>query len=90
MCWCMKGIEADTGKRLTEIVKEYTDTPTAIWVGPGHVQDFTRGIPNCMVIDSDDKALKERLVQAFSSRLIRFITAMICWAMKLALLPKMS
>ena len=25
-----------------------------------------------MVIDSDDKALKERLVQAFSSRLIRF------------------
>ena len=69
---CMKGIEADTGKRLTEIVKEYTDTPTAIWVGPGHVQDFTRGIPNCMVIDSDDKALKERLVQAFSSRLIRF------------------
>ena len=61
-----------TGKRLTEIVKEYTDIPTAIWVGPGHVQDFTRGIPNCMVIDSDDKALKERLVHAFSSRLIRF------------------
>ena len=27
---CMKGIEADTGKRLTEIVKEYTNTPTAI------------------------------------------------------------
>ena len=69
---CMKGIEADTGKRLTEIVKEYTDKPTAIWVGPGHVQDFTRGIPNCMVIDSDDKELKERLVHAFSSRLIRF------------------
>ncbi len=87
----MKGIEADTGKRLTEIVKEYTDTPTAIWVGPGHVQDFTRGIPNCMVIDSDDKALKERLVQAFFQPFDSFfITAMICWAMKLALLPKMS
>ncbi len=69
---CMKGIEADTGKRLTEILKEYTNAPAAIWVGPGHVQDFTKGIPNCMVIDSEDDALKERLVQAFSGPLIRF------------------
>lgn len=69
---CMKGIESDTGKRLTEIAKEYTDCPLAIWVGPGHVQDFTRGIPNCMVIDSQDQALKIQLVHSFSSHLIRF------------------
>lgn len=70
---CMKGIEADTGKRLTQIVEEYTpDLPTAIWVGPGHVQNFTRGIPNCMVIDSSKKETKQFLVGAFSGELIRF------------------
>ena len=41
-------------------------------LGPGHVQEFYRGIPNCMVIDSDDVETKQRLVQAFSSDLIRF------------------
>ncbi len=71
---CMKGIEIATGKRLSEVVKENTDPSNriAVWLGPGHVQDFYRGIPNCMVIDSDDEDLKEMLVDSFSSNLIRF------------------
>lgn len=71
---CMKGIEATTGKRLTEVVGEYIGDTTrvAVWVGPGHVQEFYAGIPNCMVIDSDDDAVKHTLVEAFSSELIRF------------------
>jgi glycerol-3-phosphate dehydrogenase (NAD(P)+) len=70
---CMKGIEANTGKRLTQIVQEYAPKlPTAIWVGPGHVQNFTRGIPNCMVIDSSEAEIKEYLVKSFSGDLIRF------------------
>ncbi|MVB10623.1 Glycerol-3-phosphate dehydrogenase [NAD(P)+] [Caprobacter fermentans] len=70
---CMKGLEAGTGKRLTQIFEEYRpDTPVAVWVGPGHVQDFTRGIPNCMVIDSRSMQVKKELVNAFSSDLIRF------------------
>ena len=72
---CMKGIEEGTGKRLTQIVSEYVDTektPVAVWVGPGHPQDFVRGIPNCMVIDSENEQLKIKLVNEFSSELIRF------------------
>ncbi|QEY33623.1 NAD(P)H-dependent glycerol-3-phosphate dehydrogenase [Caproiciproducens galactitolivorans] len=70
---CMKGLEADTGKRLTQIAQEYAPkVPSAIWVGPGHVQNFVRGIPNCMVIDSVSMEIKEYLVKAFSSDLIRF------------------
>ena len=46
--------------------------PSAVWVGPGHVQDFLQGIPNCMVIDSQDDTLKQRLVPLLSSELIRF------------------
>lgn len=68
---CMKGLEAGTGKRLSRIVAEYTDVPVAIWVGPGHVQNFAAGVPGCMVIDSEVAALKNCLVDAFSSPLIR-------------------
>lgn len=71
---CMKGIEAATGKRLTQIVKEYVPktTTVSVWVGPGHVQDFMAGVPNCMVIDSHSEEAKEMLVKALSSDLIRF------------------
>lgn len=71
---CMKGIEISSGKRLSEIVTEELGDKNgvAVWVGPGHVQEFTRGIPNCMVIDSQDEKLKEKLVNEFSSDLIRF------------------
>ncbi len=71
---CMKGIEATTGKRLSEVVEEYLDPSVrvAVWVGPGHVQEFYAGIPNCMVIDSEDEAVKHRLVEEFSGELIRF------------------
>ena len=71
---CMKGIEATTGKRLTEVVAEYlpSSARVAVWVGPGHVQEFYAGIPNCMVIDSEDKDVKKQLVEAFSGDIIRF------------------
>ena len=72
---CMKGIEESTGRRLTQIIGSHIDTqktPVAVWVGPGHPQDFVKGIPNCMVIDSDNELLKQRLVKSFSSELIRF------------------
>lgn len=44
----------------------------AVWVGPGHVQDFVRGIPNCMVIAAREMKLTRELVDTFSSPLIRF------------------
>lgn len=71
---CMKGLETGTGKRLSTLVEEELgpQVPTAVWLGPGHVQEFTAGVPNCMVIDSRDEALKDELITAFSSSLIRF------------------
>ena len=71
---CMKGIEIESGRRLSEIAEEGLDKScsVAVWLGPGHVQDFTRGRPNCMVIDSKNDAVKRELVDIFSSNLIRF------------------
>lgn len=71
---CMKGIEIGSGKRLSEIAEENLDSSNsvAVWLGPGHVQEYLNSIPNCMVIDSEDDAVKERLVKEFSGELIRF------------------
>ena len=71
---CMKGLEIGTGCRLSQIAAE-TLHPTnkiAVWLGPGHVQEFYNGVPNCMVIDSDDEDTKQRLVKELSGGLIRF------------------
>lgn len=71
---CMKGIEISTGRRLSQIAKDNMDesNSAAVWLGPGHVQEFYQGIPNCMVIDSENESVKELLVNEFSSELIRF------------------
>lgn len=71
---CMKGIEDKTGQRLTQILNEEINQACsiAIWVGPGHVQDYIAGIPNCMVIGSEDIKVTKMLVQEFGSDLIRF------------------
>ncbi|MBR7099136.1 MAG: NAD(P)H-dependent glycerol-3-phosphate dehydrogenase [Clostridia bacterium] len=71
---CMKGIEIESGKRLSEIAEELThpSNRVAVWLGPGHVQEFYAGVPNCMVIDSRHEELKQNLVDAFSGKLIRF------------------
>ena len=71
---CMKGIEADTGERLSQILIDagIARERIAVWVGPGHIQDFTAGIPNCMVVDGYDTGLKKMLADDFKSDLIRF------------------
>ncbi len=71
---CMKGIEIESGKRLTEVFEDEMGPHKnlAVWVGPGHPQEFVNGIPNCMVIDSKSEEVKTRLVDSFNGPLIRF------------------
>ncbi|MBR7186103.1 MAG: NAD(P)-binding domain-containing protein [Clostridia bacterium] len=71
---CMKGVEVETGKRLSEVLVESGISPEkiAVWVGPGHIQSFVQGVPNCMVIDSENAKLKHALADEFRSDLIRF------------------
>lgn len=71
---CMKGLEIATGKRLSVIAEEELGAASsiAVWVGPGHVQDFTQGMPNCMVMSSHNESLTRYLIDVFTSPLIRF------------------
>ncbi|MDX2431265.1 MAG: NAD(P)H-dependent glycerol-3-phosphate dehydrogenase [Bacteroides sp.] len=73
MVLCMKGLEQNTGTRLTRVVQRETRgaCKLAVWLGPGHVQDFVQDIPNCMVIDSEDVETTSALIEMYSSPLIR-------------------
>ncbi len=70
---CMKGLEENSGKRLTEVMHEEIegDNHVAVWVGPGHVQDFCKDIPNCMVVDCENPEVTDDIVDKFNSELIR-------------------
>ncbi|MBR6951030.1 MAG: NAD(P)H-dependent glycerol-3-phosphate dehydrogenase [Oscillospiraceae bacterium] len=74
MILCMKGLEIGTGCRLSQVAQQELDPSVrvAVWLGPGHVQDFVQGIPNCMVIDSDDETTKRTMTEELSGGLIRF------------------
>ncbi|MCD4819254.1 MAG: NAD(P)H-dependent glycerol-3-phosphate dehydrogenase [Candidatus Cloacimonetes bacterium] len=69
----MKGIENNTGLRLTQVVAEVIkqNIKIAVWVGPGHVQSFVDDIPNCMLISSEDIDTIHRIIKIFNSNLIR-------------------
>lgn len=71
---CMKGLEMGSGKRLSTVAAEAAgeENRMAVWLGPGHVQEFVRGVPNCMVIDAFAEADKRMLVDALTGELIRF------------------
>ena len=71
---CMKGLEINSGKRLSEVFTEELGSAcdVAIWVGPGHVQDFLKGVPNCMVISAKNSTISKRVIHIFDSSLIRF------------------
>lgn len=70
----MKGLEEPDAKTMFEIMKEEIkqDIHVAILAGPGHVQDYMKKVPSCAVIDSDDEAVKDYLIQLLQSDLIRF------------------
>lgn len=71
---CMKGIEESTGERLSEVIAEagVDKSHIATWVGPGHIQEFTRGVPGVMVVDSYNDELSATLVNDLKSDLIRY------------------
>ena len=69
----MKGLESSTGDRLTQIFRQEMgySNQVAIWVGPGHVQDYYAGRPSCMIVGCEDFEVTKYLVSELNSNLIR-------------------
>lgn len=65
----MKGIEATTGRRLSEILIDngIPKDNVAVWVGPGHVQSISAGQPTNMIISAYNRLFAKDLISAFTN-----------------------
>jgi glycerol-3-phosphate dehydrogenase (NAD(P)+) len=69
---CAKGIERDTRKFVTEIVKETIPlAEPAILSGPSFASDVGRGLPTAVTLAAGDESLAADLAEALSSQTFR-------------------
>lgn len=74
---CMKGIDQNTGERLSQILQKNIpdNNHVCVWVGPGHVEELTAGQPNVMIIAGDHPQTVKRLINMFESPLISILSS---------------
>ncbi len=70
---CMKGLEIETGMRLSEVCAQegVKARSVSVWVGPGHPQDFVAGVPGCMLVASSSEKTSRRIISGMGSALVR-------------------
>jgi glycerol-3-phosphate dehydrogenase (NAD(P)+) len=72
---CAKGIEKQTGDRMSQILREvFPQNPIAVMSGPNHAEEIATGLATCAVIGSEDHALAVRLQGLFTSPNFRSYT----------------
>lgn len=66
-----KGIENDTGMRMSEIIAEVTGKTVAVLSGPSHAEEVGRGVPTGVVAACADKQIADLVQDTFMSRRFR-------------------
>ena len=69
-----KGIEDNTGCRMSQIITQETGKTVVALSGPSHAEEVSRGLPTGVVAACADKALAERVQNAFMSDCLRVYT----------------
>lgn len=70
-----KGIEQETGSRMSELVAQETGKTVAVLSGPSHAEEVGRGIPTGVVVACTDKVLAEQVQNAFMCDRFRVYTS---------------
>ncbi len=61
---CAKGIEIDTGRRMSELLaRALPDVPCAVLTGPNHAEEVARRMATAAVVACADAAMAQRLQQ---------------------------
>ena len=66
-----KGIENQTGKRMSEVVSEVTGRTVAVLSGPSHAEEVGRGVPTGCVAACADKTIVDLVQDTFMSSRFR-------------------
>ena len=73
---CAKGIERNTGERMSEILREiFHHNPIAVLTGPNHAEEIANDLVTCAVIASEDAQLAAELQQLFTLPYFRSYTS---------------
>lgn len=73
---CAKGIERNTGERMSEILHEKLPAqPLAVLSGPNHAEEIAGGLATCAVIGTQDEVLARRLQELFTAPHFRSYTS---------------
>ncbi len=72
---CSKGMEADTQKVYTEVIKEILpNNIVSALSGPSHAEEVSQGIPTALVIASEDNEMAKELQEIFMNDKLRVYT----------------
>ena len=69
-----KGIEDDTGYRMSELIEQETGKKVVALSGPSHAEEVARGIPTGVVVACADKELAEKVQSVFVCERLRVYT----------------
>jgi glycerol-3-phosphate dehydrogenase (NAD(P)+) len=73
---CAKGIERDTGERMSQILREvFPHNPIGILSGPNHAEEIAAGLVTCAVVASTHQPLAESLQELFTLPHFRVYTS---------------
>jgi glycerol-3-phosphate dehydrogenase (NAD(P)+) len=73
---CTKGIERDTGERMSQILHEvFPRNPIAVLTGPNHAEEIAKDLVTCAVIASENTSLAETLQELFTLPHFRVYTS---------------
>ena len=70
-----KGIEPDTGMRMSEIVAQQTGKKVVVLSGPSHAEEVSRGVPTGVVAACEDRLLAEIVQEVFMNDHFRVYTS---------------
>jgi glycerol-3-phosphate dehydrogenase (NAD(P)+) len=73
---CTKGIERDTGERMSQILREmFPRQPIGVLTGPNHAEEIAKHLVTCAVIASENTPLAEALQELFTLPHFRVYTS---------------
>ena len=71
---CAKGIEIESRKLLSDIIREECTNPIAVLTGPSFASDLAQGKPTAATLACTDKYLGKRIQAGLSSKALRLYT----------------
>jgi glycerol-3-phosphate dehydrogenase (NAD(P)+) len=73
---CTKGIERETGERMSQILREvFPKNPVCVLTGPNHAEEIAKGLVTCAVVASENAPLATAVQALFTFPHFRVYTS---------------